>query len=518
MGGCNSCPGVNTPVQFKNTDLTNLFDIGQFQQSPTGCGARSLIYDPQINCTSYGFSYPKNGEYAWSDKGSPCNSCAGGVGCECDCDSATKTTGQKCAVQRIAFNGNNGACGLMMASTNGTTINASKQEPSDFSILSNTNNNGGGIYTCDSNINNAWDKLCFNGVNDICTSVVGDASTKSWHQWSSSAKYGGLCSNWVSGSTSYPGAQNAGSTVLGNTIKKLIDVHGSPITFSERSKDPYMNKQIQQFFGDLLKQCETYPGACSNQLDRACKTVTRDQIVNAYGKTDQFSKNLVAACGCHLDASQYTGEADFGIDVSSYNACDPLCKLSGTIKKVMCQPSEASETGLGINLASCKPVQCQQNLCIIDNVSIDVMNSDIGDINFNMVCGGCSSPGSCTCIFNDVNVFSQASETGNINFNMGCGGNCAVADPNNPGITKQIPCPGASQQPPSEQGWWEWAKKNKGLMGAGILLLVMIIALIYVAIKGCPTTEQVKKSLPDSLLTPEQAYLQENRGYYGGLL
>lgn len=208
-----------------------------------------------------------------------------------------------------------------------------------------------------------------------------------------------------------------------------------------------------------IKKNQTQAG--SYALDGVCSSVTRDAIKNL--KDDNL---MYQACACHLPADQYSSFLGI-IDQGYYHACDPMCSVAALEGKVVGQYSDN-------NLVTCK-----QNNCIIDNTTINILNSNQGNINFNQVCGSAGTLGSTTCYFKDNSVFEQASTNGDIDIGQNCGG-CYVGN-------IQVDC--VSGEPLT---WWGkikslFTKKNLIIL---IILIVVIIALLIVSYKISSKTSQ----------------------------
>ncbi len=134
-------------------------------------------------------------------------------------------------------------------------------------------------------------------------------------------------------------------------------------------------------FQDVLfsNVCCPYAGVCQAGLSVACSVYNADMI----------SRNPLAAqwCGCHLQASEYESySANYNIPPQ----CTPLCNVSGTIPIV------------GING---NPVLCEQNICIIDNTTVNIANSQTGGgLNFNQICNSDCGSMPCSCIVNGTTI------------------------------------------------------------------------------------------------------------------
>ena len=104
----------------------------------------------------------------------------------------------------------------------------------------------------------------------------------------------------------------------------------------------------------------------------------------------------------------------------------PYCNRAGTIPAV--GPDGVT------------PLTCTNNICLIDDVTINLINSSVsGNLAFDQVCGGCgsSSPGvtsSCSCIIQGDSITAVNSQiNGNISLNQSCTGSviqCVTTDTN----------------------------------------------------------------------------------------
>jgi len=467
MGLC-TCSCGHRPEKYTNPDLVTL-NIGDRKQSPKGCGPSiggrqgGSCYDW---CMDKGFKWPSNGEYDWGGQGDGCKLCSFDYGCNCSgkfgcCDLG----GSKCTVKRTGYNGHPGACCLLGGTRQLTGIKYTDTSVDWSDIDDDT-------YTCNSKIYSPYQKdstvNCATEVSKICSGQ--DAAT--WNEWD--PKQNGLCVAWVNaaGSAHYSEATD----VLQNSLQEFAN--------ASKTIDQPGSVAAQNYVGNVLEQCAKYPGACDSQLKQLCSTLTRDDVLDAYDgmANNQNNWNIVAACGCHLPDDQYTEYGQFGIDEKYYDSCDPLCKLNPAIPKATCDAE-------GKN---CQPWPCEQTICIIDDVTVDVMNSNVpGGVNFNITCGGCdNSTGGCLCVFSDMTVFTEASHVGSIDFNMNCGGQCAVADPKRPGAYTNINCVtgkptgggGGGNGPygPDGDKFWEWVNEHKKelLIGAGVVVLILAVILV----------------------------------------
>lgn len=433
------------PGQFTQGHLASL-SLNDHLDYPNGCSPYGAMGSGR--CSDDGFGWPDNTEYKWYSDGANCDMCNfrygwerkgephGGYPNTCQDVSwgscSVTTTGRRCSVSRQQYAGDKTSCCL--GSMGGKKV------------LSTTGNiNGSGFnwgrigydtYTCDPSV--------FHGGGCSADDVAGgvakqcsrqDDETKK--QWDATTGY---CSAYMSGAT-----PNAAGTVLHSALSKAYN-SGVKIYTQDKVNLPYMS--------NLLQYCEAgrAAGVCDDVLKKFCSAYTREQVQEAYatyikeGGDPTFSNkaglsakgraalNIFKACACHLPTSDYSSWAQVGVDEVNV-ACDPLCDLGGI-----------SQYTKG------KPAECHQNLCIIDGVTLNMVDSTSGNINFNIACGDCggkkgkgkgSSAGSsaCRCIFSDVKIFEQdAKVLGNLDFTMNCGGNCQMRDPDIPGKFIKIDC------------------------------------------------------------------------------
>lgn len=196
-----------------------------------------------------------------------------------------------------------------------------------------------------------------------------------------------------------------------------------------------VNTAADPFAGALHQFCNNpslNPGVCQNYLTyRMCPNLSYDQMTAE--QTDW--------CGCFVLPSLADQEL-YGSNI----ACYPLCHLTDTIQVV-------DQDG--------HPLQCNNQVCVIDGVSISVAESKVGNVNFNTICPGCT--GNCSCIINDVNVTGV-----NVNINQYCGPNTSCYTTRD-GVVVEVPCTVGS-----------WLNIRLGVLI--LIIIVVIIAMIIILI------------------------------------
>ena len=545
----NDCCKVSCPPTSEASWDPNFVDPGRecphsafyFYNDPTKtkittnkiCGPKTISYDP-----SYKMTCPCNGEwgepqsgggkcYYDSDKNTKGSSCAidcggsGLCGMKSSCPKGSSGTdhcqimGQNAECKRKGYNGDPASCCLLAGSgttntypgTNNRKYGNSKAPDPSWDAMGGTN------YTCDPSTSD-WQNVsgnspCPGAIANMCSKQ--DPATQD--QWGA----GGYCDNYVSNTSGgYPGSA---STVMTAALTNFLQTnsvdcetdqdciaHGMrlcrPNTKGQKKCVALSSTNQAPYVHSLLQNCNKYAGMCDSLLNSACSGLSRTDVSNAYDASanDPGAANLYQACGCHLAQKDYNNWPGV-IDENSYNACDPLCKLPGSIPK---------GTGGG------NPASCEQSICLLDNISIDIINSNVSDgVNFNTVCSGCEEGENCLCVFSNISIFSQGSNLGGINFNTNCG-QCAIQDPSDPTNISYVDCKtgqpigngnGTPTPPPSatckvnadcsgnlvchsgscvppstQQSWWEENKKNIMIYGGialGILVLIVLGFTIF---------------------------------------
>lgn len=108
--------------------------------------------------------------------------------------------------------------------------------------------------------------------------------------------------------------------------------------------------------------CKENPQACANDLERVC---------GIYSRKDLENRDILKFCGCYLKDENYRIERE----------CDSVCTNINAIPY--------SRDGRTLN--------CTRDVCVIDNISINIKNSTTRNITFNQLCENCTG-GNCLCI------------------------------------------------------------------------------------------------------------------------
>lgn len=201
------------------------------------------------------------------------------------------------------------------------------------------------------------------------------------------------------------------------------------------------------------------------QLGCSVPVIMQDGLRNACSiySADTASRNPTVSnfCGCYLPDSEYSTYVD---QYQINKECTPICNRRSTI------PIISSDN---------QPYRCNQTVCIIDDISINIANSNVGDIGISQVCGNCGQNASCTCIVSSNAIEAVNANVGGINLSTQCSSStCSI-----PGRTGTIPC-SEINNPPTPTIDTNSNMFKLIIFGGIILLLILAILFSYT-----PTTK-----------------------------
>lgn len=146
----------------------------------------------------------------------------------------------------------------------------------------------------------------------------------------------------------------------------------------------------RNFVNQLKDICTTAPSLCSESIFQICSNY----------KLRDFKNNpkITEWCGCYLPPEEYTKQ--YGDLYGSTVECTPFCNSDISIPLV---------TAKHLNK------QCTQSICLMDDFTLDIYKTNFsGDINFNMVCEGCTRYNQ-FLIFQDVQNYQNNFDNQKIN-------------------------------------------------------------------------------------------------------
>lgn len=244
-------------------------------------------------------------------------------------------------------------------------------------------------------------------------------------------------------------------------------------------------------FQDFLYQiCCSAPVICQTGLSNTCGIYTAERL--------SYNPDVANWCGCYLPDGQY---ADYVNKYQINKECTPMCNRKNSIPIVS-----------GDNT----PKPCTQTDCFINNVSIDLINSTVGDVNISQMCGNCQSkvPGgvsSCSCVISDTSIDGANAQIQGININEACSSTkCRVTnpDPNGSPAYIEIPCDQAGSSDAFGNANSELLKKEQEKKRTRnviiIIVAILILALFFLAILFIrPSTSGVNAGLRELGLNPD---------------
>lgn len=248
--------------------------------------------------------------------------------------------------------------------------------------------------------------------------------------------------------------------------------------------------------------CCPFPGICQDGLGKACSTYTAQRI--------SLDPSIASWCGCHLPTGEYE---DYSVKFNIPPQCTPMCNRSGTIPII------------GINA---QPVKCEQDICLIDDVTVNLIQSQIGGgIDFDQICANCGDA-QCSCIVSNTTVDINNSTIGGNVVPVGEGCGSISCTQSNPGIIgpSVIPvnCGATGSVNPYDQYEAEVAAETAraqktsliwtiALVGLGLLIIFLIILFLHPNLYPSNGTTIQRKTKPSNQFTqsPQQYNSINNR-------
>ena len=333
------------------------------------------------------------------------------------------------------------------------------------------------------------DYLCI--INNCSGGIgAGEALFNYWQENNCPAAYAQALNTTPDGNLQY---SPTGQAFVQDEVVRLFNTYFETNALT----DDVTSSEFDVFQNTLLSLCinPTLPGVCTDFLSNYCSGFSRDQVNN--------SPTLINFCGCYTPPDpiylQYTlgsPECNMGISgctsgctagdigCTGQPACDPLCHRALTSQRAN------DQNGFIIT--------CPQNVCVIDDVTINILGSTVpGGINFNTVCPGCggaSGGDGCLCIVSGSNISATMSQIGvGTNFNQLCGEDsvCLVEDSTG-NVISQGGCTGIN---PVNAG----IPISSYLPNLGIILIILIVLLLILFVAIAARSSSPKVSHPTIL-------------------
>jgi len=208
---------------------------------------------------------------------------------------------------------------------------------------------------------------------------------------------------------------------------------------------------------DLLGACQKLP-ACNSAMQQLSRGLTRSQIAN--------NRAFLQFYGCYSPPTTVKQAAQA---LAGEKQCDPTCNRVDNIK--LWNTTQPTKPTYG------HQIECQNAVCVIDQVTIDAVDSSVGSINIDQVCNACNNPTNknvgCTCIISGVNINDVWSQIGGANFSQDCGSGSICLQISANGVDMPVECDqainntGESTNIPNE-------------VWIGVILFVIICIVIFV--------------------------------------
>lgn len=237
----------------------------------------------------------------------------------------------------------------------------------------------------------------------------------------------------------------------------------------EKYTSSYKLGENQAFNQQLYQTCCSYPGLCSVGLNQVCSSVNLTELKN---------ETLGRWCGCHMNSNYYDYYSEqYNID----KECTPMCTRYGTIREI-------DNTS---NLAK----ECDSSVCIIDNVTLNMINSSASGIQFNQLCSGCTDS-NCSCIVSGASVDVTNSTIGGyvIPVTQGCG-QLSCNAPNSSSVGPSLITTDCSNTNNGLSGFyskWEKALGVDNTVSVIINIILVLLIIIGVVILGFIITKSIK--------------------------
>jgi hypothetical protein len=223
-------------------------------------------------------------------------------------------------------------------------------------------------------------------------------------------------------------------------------------------------------FQDFLycNVCGRYPGLCQTGLKSICQQYTAQRLT--------FNPPAANWCGCFLPDGEY---AKYVNRYQISKECTPMCNRAGTIP---------------VTDGSGQAIPCKQQVCLIDDLTINLVNTTVGGaVNIGQVCASCQNGSSgsaqCNCIIENNTIDAvQARIGGNVVVSQACGSTVCTRTNPNPGNgapeTLTVPCTGSSD-PFTQYNERVVAAQNTATRHQTLIILIVILValvIIFIAI------------------------------------
>jgi hypothetical protein len=210
------------------------------------------------------------------------------------------------------------------------------------------------------------------------------------------------------------------------------------------------------------------------KLPDFCNTYTRQEVTE--------NPNLTTFCGCYVKPDErFINKIKVtpGCVNNDGTECKKCLKTDKDFDKCVSNPTcdslcHRANTSQRATVNNGKFIACPQEICAINDVTINIVNSVIGGgINFNSICGGCDKNNGCLCVISGVNINETMSTIGVGNLNNLCDTSYCITE----GSEELTECgnfnPGNGNIP---------SIQSSINIGITFILLVIILIILFVCI------------------------------------
>lgn len=211
----------------------------------------------------------------------------------------------------------------------------------------------------------------------------------------------GYCQSYLTQLATSP----AQASTVKSIVLQMLIAWQSVFTTGGAKPDP--NDPRVPFF---VSWCQKYPGLCDAALSSACANVSTGDLIN------DTTNNLTKLCGCFLPPQQYTLPGIIPTE------CQTMCANNANIGGVQ---NSLLQTNPDTGTTAVSPAVCRQSTCAINDVTLNFINNQTGNVNINQTCGGCPPGTSCTCIIQNNNVNLIGGKNSGVVLSQDCS-NCVL--------------------------------------------------------------------------------------------
>lgn len=271
-------------------------------------------------------------------------------------------------------------------------------------------------YTCNVNNRSNVSDACYQPIISYCSSAQSIQTLENnWSNLYPPCMY--TLDSWFVGSTTpftVTGGYQIPSNLYNNTTG-LSSASDMMVKFNRlynnwgfRLGAPRASSTYNPLEENIYSICSASPGSCADMLTEYCTTISTQDITS--------NPNLLRWCGCYMPDQEY---ARYVNQYQLNKQCTPYCNRLSNIPMVT--PDKTNT------------LKCTTDNCLIDNVSLNLLNTVISDgINFSQLCGGCGTNGSCTCIMDNLTLTTvNTNLQGSINLSQQCGSTICYASNTN---------------------------------------------------------------------------------------